>query len=228
MVKPVPKVIIFDVDGVLVDVRDSFHRCTVDVVRHFTGRRVRRSEIHAWKNRSRFNDDWRLTTDWIASLGRPVPYEEVKRKYMELYWGTDGNGYVRRERWVVPRNTLARLSRRACLAVFTGRTRRELEHTLARFHTRKYFQMTVTFDDINGSKPDPEGLLRILGRRMPSSALYLGDNIDDALAARRAGIAFLGVLPRGTAARKTRGTKLLEAGALGLLSHATELERWLQ
>jgi phosphoglycolate phosphatase-like HAD superfamily hydrolase len=32
--------LIFDVDGVLVDVRGSFHRTILDTVHYFTGRRV--------------------------------------------------------------------------------------------------------------------------------------------------------------------------------------------
>ena len=45
-------------------------------------------------------------------------------------------------------------------------------------------------------KPDPEGLRIILAGRDPKSALYLGDNIDDALAARAAGVPFMGILPK--------------------------------
>lgn len=223
-----PELIIFDVDGVLVDVRDTFHRCTLETVRYFTGRRVRRSEIHEWKNRSGYNDDWRLTTAWILKLGRRVPYEEVKRKYMEFYWGTDGDGYVRGERWLMPPATLRRLARRAELALFTGRTRLELAHTLRRFGMRRCFHRVVTYDDVRRAKPDPEGLLRILDGRDPASALYVGDNIDDALAARRARIPFLGVLPRGGHARRVRLATLLEHGALDVLGHVKELEKWLR
>ena len=66
--KLTPKLVIFDVDGVLVDVRGSFHRSIIDTIHFFTGRRVTYAEIHQWKNRTGYNDDWRLTTDWIASL----------------------------------------------------------------------------------------------------------------------------------------------------------------
>ena len=222
-----PAIIIFDVDGVLVDVRDTFHRCTVETVRHFTGRRVGRSEIHAWKNRSGYNDDWRLTTDWIAQLGRAVPYKEVKRKYMEFYWGTNGSGYVRGERWLLPAASLRHLARRAELGIFTGRTRQELEHTLERFRTAKYFERIVTHDDVTASKPDPEGLLRVLDGRDPAAAVYVGDNVDDALAAKRAQVRFVGVLPRGSTARKVRMLKLVEHGALAVLGHVGELEKWL-
>ena len=222
-----PEILIFDVDGVLVDVRDTFHRCTVETVRFFTGRRVRRSEIQLWKNRSGYNDDWRLTTDWIRALGRRVPYEQVKRKYMEFYWGRNGDGYVRGEKWLLPAGALGRLSRRAELAIFTGRTREELAHTFARFGTARYFERIVTTDQVRRPKPHPEGLLRILDGRAASRALYLGDNVDDALAARDAGVAFVGVLPRRSLARRLRAARLRDLGALHVLGSAEELEPWL-
>ena len=64
-----PQLIIFDVDGVLVDVRGSFHRSILDTVRHFTGRRMTYADIQQWKRRTGYNDDWKLTTDWVAQLG---------------------------------------------------------------------------------------------------------------------------------------------------------------
>ena len=227
MVEPAIELVILDVDGVLVDVRESFHRTTVQTVRHFTGQRVSRAEMHRWKNRSGYNDDWKLTTDWICSLGRRVSYEEVKRQYQRFYWGESGEGNVARERWLLPRARLRRWARRAELAIFTGRTRRELGHTLARFGVARYFRRIVTLDDVRRSKPAPEGLLRILDGRDPVSAVYAGDNVDDALAAQRCGIAFLGVLPRNSAARRLRAARLRQLGAQAILGHVSELEEWL-
>jgi phosphoglycolate phosphatase-like HAD superfamily hydrolase len=66
-----------------------------------------------------------------------------------------------------------------------------------------------------------------LNVRDPSSAIYLGDNIDDALASQRARVPFLGVLPRGSRARQTRGKTLRDLGALAILHSATELDAWL-
>ncbi len=227
MVKPKVELVIFDVDGVLVDVRESFHRTTVQTVRHFTGQRVSRVEIHPWKNRSGYNDDWKLTTDWIRSLGRRVSYEEVKRQYQHFFWGEDGDGNVTRERWLLPRARLRCWAGRAELAIFTGRTRRELQHTLARFGVAGYFRRIVTHDDVERSKPAPEGLLRILDGRGPASAVYAGDNVDDALAAQRCGIAFVGVLPRNSEARRLRAARLRQLGAKAILGHVAELEKWL-
>ena len=226
--KLAPQIVIFDMDGVLVDVHGSFHRSILATVHHFTGQRVPRTEIHRWKNRSGYNDDWRLTTDWICSLGRKVGYAEVKAQFHKFYWGENGDGFVTSERWLLPRATLRKLSRRAELGIFTGRTRQELAPTLERFSVRGCFRRIVTTDDVRRSKPHPEGLLRILDGRDPATAVYLGDNVDDALAARAARVPFLGVLPHSSTARRLRATRLRECGAFAVFGHARELEKWLR
>ena len=85
-----PEIIIFDVDGVLVDVRGSFHKTVLETVHFFTGKRVTRTEFQSWKSRPGFNDDWKLSTAWVQSLGGTQTYDEVKNKFVELYWGKNG------------------------------------------------------------------------------------------------------------------------------------------
>jgi HAD superfamily hydrolase (TIGR01548 family) len=228
-VKLAPKLVIFDVDGVLVDVRGSFHRSILDTIHFFTGWRPTYAEIHRWKNRSGYNDDWRLTTDWVASLGKPIPYPKVKARFQKFYWGTKNRpGNVSREKWLVTPARLQRWSRRADLALFTGRTRRELRYTLERSPANTLFRRTVTLDDVKMGKPDPEGLHLLLDGAAPRDAVYLGDNIDDALAAKRARVPFLGVLPLGSEAHRFRGAKLRELGALAVLHSVRDLEKFWQ
>lgn len=225
------EVLIFDVDGVLVDVSGSFHRSTIQTVKHFTAQRVTASQIQEWKSKGGYNDDWRLTTDWIRTLGGNAKYEDVKRQFMKFYWGEQGNGNgagnVLRERWMLPISTLRRWGTLVELAIFTGRTRGELRFTLQRAKAEKLFKRIVTMDDIDRLKPHPDGLLRILGGRDPSRALYLGDNVDDALSSRRARVPFLGVLPSRSHARRLRADRLRELGALEILHNVTEVEKWL-
>lgn len=228
MEKLSPKIVIFDVDGVLVDVRDSYHRTIVETVRCFTGRRVSVTDIHRWKSRSGYNDDWKLTADWIRSLGQRVPFAEVTRVFQQLYRRKKFDGYIRRERWLFARRRLQRMARRAELAVFTGRPRREVLDTLKKFGVRRYFCRIAALEDVKRSKPDPEGLRRILNGRDPTAALYVGDNIDDALAAKCAGIAFVGVLPRGSVGRRLRASTLRRLGARIILDNVNELEPWLR
>jgi HAD superfamily phosphatase len=225
-VKLAPKLVIFDVDGVLVDVSGSFHKSIIDTVYFFTGHRPTHAEIHEWKNRSGYNDDWRLSTDWVASLGKAVPYEEVKAQFQKFYWGTKTHpGNVSKERWLVTHKRLERWSQRAELALFTGRTRRELSHTLQGTDANRIFRRAVTMDDVKKGKPDPEGLKRLLNGTSPREALYLGDNIDDALSAKRARVPFLGVLPHGSDAHSARAAKLRELGALDILHSVLDLEK---
>jgi len=225
-VKLTPKLIIFDVDGVLVDVRGSFHASILDTVQFFTGKRPPYAEIHKWKNRSGYNDDWRLTTDWVASLGPAVPYEGVKARFQKFYWGTKTKpGNVARERWLITHKRLERWSARAELALFTGRTRRELRHTLKGTDVDKIFRRAVTMDDVKKGKPDPEGLRLLLNGAPRRDALYLGDNIDDALSAKRAGVPFLGVLAHGSEAHRARAARLRELGALEILDSVHDLEK---
>jgi HAD superfamily hydrolase (TIGR01548 family) len=222
------EMIIFDVDGVLVDVRGSFHRSTIQTVHHFTGKKVSIAGIQKWKSKGGYNDDWKLTTAWLRELGVRITYEEVKKQFMKVYWGEGRPGNVARERWLVPAKTLRRWSRRYELSLFTGRTRRELSHTLPQSQAKTIFRHIVTMDDIDNLKPHPDGLLRILNGRDPSLAIYLGDNVDDAIAARRAGVKFLGVLPRNSHARRLQGPKLRQEGALKILDKASDLDRWLK
>ena len=80
-------------------------------------------------------------------------------------------------------------------------------------------------DDVTKGKPDPEGLRLLLDGTAPSGALYLGDNIDDALSAKRARVPFLGVLPFGSEAHRARAARLRELGALKILHNVRELEK---
>ena len=230
-VKLAPKLVIFDVDGVLVDVHGSFHRSILDTVKYFTGRRFTYNDIQQWKRRSGYNDDWRLSTDWVNSLGTKAEYADVKRIFEKVYWGTIGTrggtrGNVWRERWLVSPRLLERWAKRAELALFTGRNRRELRHTLKHFGVSKLFSRTVTMDDVKQLKPHPEGLLRLVDGNEPESALYLGDNLDDALAAKRAGVPFLGVLRHGSEAHRVRAGQLRRHGARVILHSTSELEKY--
>ena len=223
-----PAVIIFDVDGVLVDTRGSFQRTTLETVKFFVGKRVTRRELHRWKNRPGFNDDWKLSTAWVNALGKKIEYDEVKGKFVEIYWGKNGKGNVTREKWLLPPANLRRLSKLAELYIFTGRIRRELDYTLDRCGCRGFFHGIVSVENVKRPKPAPDGLLQILNGRDPGNALYVGDNVDDALAAQAAKMPFVGILPRRSEERRQRGTRLRELGALTILSDIKELEGWLK
>src|SRR3954471_12646128 len=57
----VKDLLIFDMDGVLVEVSESYRETIQQTVQHFTGTRVERETIQEWKNRGGWNDDWALS-----------------------------------------------------------------------------------------------------------------------------------------------------------------------
>jgi HAD superfamily hydrolase (TIGR01548 family) len=53
--------VVLDVDGVLVDVADSYRRAIVESIERVYGRTIDREAIQAFKNAGGFNNDWELT-----------------------------------------------------------------------------------------------------------------------------------------------------------------------
>jgi HAD superfamily hydrolase (TIGR01548 family) len=218
------KILIFDVDGVLVDVRGSFWLSALETMRYLTGKPVTWSELHKWKSKPGNNDDWNMVSNWATAVGVPTTYEEARAAFQQFYWGKNGKaGNVRKEKLVVTPRQIESWARRFELNLFTGRTRQEFSYTFDRWPATRRFRTVITMDDVKRKKPHPDGLLKILGRRDPGTALYVGDNVDDALAARDAHVPFMAILPPGTFEYRKRAARFRELGALALLPRATAL-----
>ena len=223
-----PKILIFDVDGVLVDVKETYWRSGLQTMRHLTGKKVAWAEFFEWKRKPGNNDDWTLVSRWATALGVPTTYEEARKAFQPFYWGDDGKpGNVLREKLLVTPRLIEKWAKRRELNLFTGRTREEFTYTFARWPAAKCFRTVVTMDDAK-KKPDPQGLRIILNGRDPASAVYVGDNIDDALAADAAGVSFIAVLPKSAYDYRQRAKKFRELGALILVERARDLEKWLK
>jgi HAD superfamily phosphatase len=225
----IPEILIFDVDGVLVDVRQSFWRSAMETMRFLSGKRVTWAEFYKWKNKPGNNDDWRMVSNWATALGRPTTYEEAREAFQRFYWDCDGRpGNVRREKMLVTPKQIERWAARFEMNLFTGRTRREFTYSFEDWGGTRHFRTVITMDDVARKKPYPDGLLKILGKRDPGSALYLGDNVDDALAAQAAGVPFMAILPAGVYGYRQRAAQFRELGARGVISRAREVSLWLK
>ncbi len=126
-VKLAPKLVIFDVDGVLVDVHGSFHRSIIDTVQHFTGRRVPMPTFSSGSRSPATTTIGGYSTDWVNSLGDESGIRRGEARSSRKSIGDDEvaqRGNVWRERWLVSPRRLERWAKRAELALFTGRTRR--------------------------------------------------------------------------------------------------------
>ena len=222
-----PKILIFDVDGVLVDVRETYWRSGLQTMQKLTGRKPTWAEFHEWKRMPGNNDDWTMVSRWATAMGIPTSYDQARVAFTPFYWGTDGKpGNVAKEKMLVTPKLIERWATRRELNLFTGRTRQEFTWTFEKWPAVRSFRTIITMDDAK-KKPNPEGLRIILEGRDPKTALYLGDNIDDALAARAARVPFMAILSQKELDYRHRANRFRELGALKLLERARDLELWL-
>lgn len=211
-----PEALLFDMDGVLVDVAGSYHETIRRTARAF-GVGLDRGEIVAAKARGGANDDWRLTQDLLAAHGVDVPLDAVVEVFEELYQGTPGTpGLKKNERLIPSRQTLARLATGRPLAVVTGRPLGDAREALERFGVSGLFTAVVAMDDAP-SKPDPAPVRLALERLGVSRGWMVGDTPDDVRAARAAGVVPLGVVPPGRDDPISWTSTLLAAGAARVL-----------
>jgi HAD superfamily phosphatase len=219
--------LVFDMDGVLVDVTESYRETIARTVEHFTGVKPTNAQIQCYKNQGGWNDDWKLSHHMVTAAGIPVEFEEVKKHFQSLFLGNGSEGLMFREQWIPKPGTLERLSRTFRIAVFTGRPRDEAQLTLDRFAPELVFNPIVGMEDVERRKPDPDGLLRILKANPGCAAFYVGDTIDDARAARAAQVPFIGIAapsnPHGVELRALFQTE----GAYAIADDVNDLEKVL-
>ena len=222
-----PEILIFDVDGVLVDVRETYWRSGLQTIQYLTGKKPTWAEFHEWKRKPGNNDDWNMVSRWATALGVPTTYEQAREAFQPFYWGQDGQpGNVEKEKLLITPKLIQRWAARRELNLFTGRTRDEFSYTFDRWPAARSFRTVITMDDAK-KKPHPEGLRIILAGRDPGIALYLGDNVDDALAAKAARIPFIAILSKKDLGYRERAKNFRQLGALTILERARDLDRWL-
>jgi HAD superfamily phosphatase len=186
--------LVFDMDGVLVDVTLSYRETIARTVEHFTGRTVNHEQIQEYKNQGGWNDDWKLSHHMVTKAGTDASFEEVKAHFQAIFHGDEGNdGLMLRERWVARPGVLEKLNQAFRFAIFTGRPKWEAQLTLSRFAPDLVFDPIVGMDEVIHHKPAPDGLLKIVAANDSAKVFHIGDTVDDARCARAAGMPFVGI-----------------------------------
>ncbi len=172
------KAIIFDVDGVIVDVRESYHLTIKRTAEEFLKKEVPLDLIREIKFSKSINNDWDVTYEVIRTLGGDVDYEELVEKFTEIYEELKFN-----ERQILSREIFLALKKAGLpLGIVTGRPKRDLKFVLERFGLEDFFDVTVDEDDVadkNLRKPHPFPLHLCIETIGADSAVYVGDNTAD-------------------------------------------------
>ncbi|RMG42044.1 MAG: histidinol-phosphate transaminase [Methanobacteriota archaeon] len=177
-------VLIFDMDGVLVDVRKSYDRTIKYVVERFTGRKIQDKDIQRWREKPGYNSDWKVTSALISETAT-VSFEEVKKFFQKAYLYDPGFRF--NEEPLIDKRILSTLSQRYRMGIVTGRPKEEVEWACERFGF-DMFHVVISLDDVYEDKPDPEGIRKALAVLKAKRGYYFGDTINDVMAAKRAGI----------------------------------------
>lgn len=214
-----PQLVCLDIDGCLIDTEASFDNVVKTLFRRYTGKEVNDDEILAVRKEGGFNDDNVLAYELIKRNGTPVDLDNIFPAFRDLYFGTETEeGYYKKESLIISVELLQDLQDDFPVALVTGRNREETALALELLNLPDTFPMW-TVDDVKTGKPDPEGILAAATRFSATDVWMVGDNVDDILAAKRAGAAAIGVGRYREA--------LLEVGADIVLDNINQLEALL-
>jgi len=221
--------IIFDMDGVMVDTGNSYRSAIRGTYEKFSGKTLTPEKVQMAKNQGGLNNDWDLTYFLLEKDGISVTFPEIIEKFQELYWGNNGDGFILNEKLLISQKTLKELSKNYDLAIFTGRPKQEAEFVLKRWNIEQYFYPVICMEDPpkGRGKPDPWGVYEILRVISPKEVYYLGDTVDDMFAARQAGVKGVGVLPPQEKSEDLRRA-LLAHGAVEVLENTEGITKLLE
>ena len=214
-----PEVILFDMDGVLVDVSASYRTAIQQTAASF-GVAVTDHDIANAKNAGNANDDWALTHRLLRTRGTSVSLTEVTQRFESLYQGTEERaGLYQRESLLFDRQDLIALGKRIPLGIVTGRPRADAQQALEQFAIQDLFDVVICRED-GPLKPDPTPVRRALEQLGVSRGWMIGDTVDDIRAARAAGLLALGFQ---SSANEDSARVLRQAGAGRILRDLSRL-----
>lgn len=192
--------ILFDVDGVLVDVSRSYREAIKQTVKEISGRKITAADIDEIKKLPNSNNDWNVSYALVKGITnmksideKCEEYLEVKNKFQELYL----NGLRDNEELLITKQTLSWLKQQGYkLGIVTSRPREEALYVLKPFIPEFFSEESIiALEDCDLEKPDPKPLILAKNRINARSAVYVGDTINDRLAAKSANMRYISVVP---------------------------------
>ena len=213
-----PEVLLFDVDGVLIDTASSYDAAILATAADF-GVTITDDDISRRRAAGDANNDWILTQELLAERGVERPLDVVRDRF-EAHMDA---GLWKQERLLL---AASQLPCDVPLAVVTGRPRRDLERSFARYGLDDRFVASVCMGE-SDAKPSPAPVRKVLETLGVQRAWMLGDTPDDILAARGAGVVALGIgaQPQDVDALQRSGAARVDPSALIALQETLSCRR---
>lgn len=244
-------IVIFDIDGVIRDVGNSYRRAIADTVEEFTdgGWRPTMENLDNLKSEGIWNNDWEASQElayrYFEAQDKTrqevkLDYEKIVDFFQERYRGKHPelfDGYIADEPLLVSSDYFEHLvSNQIAYGFFSGATRGSAEFTL-KHRLKLDIPVLVAMEDAP-SKPDPTGMFDAIAQIKAHAKVpvfYLGDTVADMYTIARAkeqestrNWIAIGILPPHVQNSQTRqadyAQKLMAAGAEVVLSNVENLD----
>jgi phosphoglycolate phosphatase len=176
------RLVVFDLDGTLVDSRRDLANAANALIAELSGRPLSEEAVGAMVG----DGAAMLVRRALTASGLDPELPGALPRFLELY---DERLLDHTRPYDGITDALARLHGRATLAVLTNKPQRATDRLLAGLDLTRYFTQIVGGDTPFGRKPDPTGLLEIVRRSGAevNGTTLIGDSPVDLETARRAG-----------------------------------------
>ena len=188
----VPKAIIFDLDGTLINSAIPFKKMKSRIIRYLEDAGVTPGLL---------NDEmlnFEITSKAVDDLkGKGFPPHYIERALNEMsnimneveLESSDDASLIPR----VPETLEALKKRGLKIGLMTRSCREYAERILEKFGIRKYFDVIIARDEVEDPKPSPSHAIKLLELlNVPAEeTLFVGDHWSDAECAKRAGLKFI-------------------------------------
>ena len=245
-------IIIFDIDGVIRDVGNSYRKAIADTVEEFTNGawRPTMEDLDNLKSEGIWNNDWEASQELVYRYFEAqdktraevnLNYDRIVDFFQERYRGKHPelfDGYIADEPLLVSLDYFEQLTKNQIgYGFFSGATRGSAEFTLKQ-RLKLNNSVLIAMEDAP-SKPNPQGMFDAMAQIANVSpsvpTFYLGDTVADMytvtkaqeLQPQRSWIG-VGILPPHVQTSSTRqadyAQKLMSAGAEIVLSNVEKLD----
>ena len=173
------KVVIFDLDGTLIDTNDLIIDAFYHVINELLGRSPTEEEL---------NYVYGKTLDEQMEFFSVEESHKLVEAYKSFYRAHMDERTHLFEGIKDLLDELAKIDIK--MATVTNKGSRGVQHAFDKFGIGKYFDATISADDVSNGKPDPEGIFAVLNRLgvEAEEALFVGDSLNDISAAKKAGV----------------------------------------
>lgn len=176
--------VLFDLDGTLINTNELIIASFTDTLNHYCPGQFTREDILPFIG---------PTLNETFSSIDPDRAEEMIAHYREHNWRNHDALVTQFEGVFETVQTLKQSGYK--LAIVTTKRRDVVEKGLRLSKLDQFFEVIVTFDDVENAKPDPEPLVKALKLldSIPEEAIMIGDSYHDILGGKNAGTKTAGV-----------------------------------